>query len=163
MDTRQGRKQVVGLDPQTPLIRLELDSSSPIGGSGVSEEEIFLTAKELRQSEERAACVERVCADRPELRERVQRLLAADEAADELFERRDVAESLVEPAGAPTHSPAPGAGSRVGRYQLLEKIGEGGFGLVFMAEQREPVRRKVAIWPSCMRIPDIPWPEMGRA
>ena len=37
------------------------------------------------------------------------------------------------------------AGATVGRYKLLERIGEGGFGVVFMAEQTHPVRRKVAI------------------
>src|SRR5262249_24947161 len=37
------------------------------------------------------------------------------------------------------------AGSRIGSYKLLEQIGEGGFGIVFMAEQQEPIRRKVAL------------------
>src|SRR5205814_2294999 len=38
-----------------------------------------------------------------------------------------------------------GPGSTIGRYKLLEQIGEGGFGVVFMAEQTSPVRRKVAL------------------
>ena len=37
------------------------------------------------------------------------------------------------------------AGSRIGRYKLLQKIGEGGFGVVYMAEQKEPVKRSVAL------------------
>ena len=42
---------------------------------------------------------------------------------------------------APTEAP----GSSVGRYKLLERIGEGGFGVVYMAEQHHPVRRRVAL------------------
>ena len=37
------------------------------------------------------------------------------------------------------------AGDRIGRYKLLEKIGEGGYGVVYMAEQAEPIRRRVAL------------------
>src|SRR5580700_9369778 len=37
------------------------------------------------------------------------------------------------------------AGNKIGRYQLLQQIGEGGCGIVFMAEQEEPVRRSVAL------------------
>ena len=36
-------------------------------------------------------------------------------------------------------------GDRIGRYKLLEKIGEGGYGIVYMAEQAEPIRRRVAL------------------
>ena len=43
------------------------------------------------------------------------------------------------------HQPAEGPGNRVGPYKLLQQIGEGGMGVVYMAEQEEPVRRKVAL------------------
>src|SRR5438270_250516 len=44
------------------------------------------------------------------------------------------------------YRPVPeGPGSRIGPYKLLQQIGEGGFGVVYMAEQQEPVRRKVAL------------------
>src|SRR6185436_4428995 len=46
-----------------------------------------------------------------------------------------------EPAPVVTHQP----GDHIGRYKLLQQIGEGGCGVVFMAEQEEPIRRKVAL------------------
>ena len=45
----------------------------------------------------------------------------------------------------PSLSPTEDVGSLIGRYKLLEKLGEGGFGAVWLAEQKEPVRRKVAL------------------
>jgi hypothetical protein len=46
---------------------------------------------------------------------------------------------------SPRTSTADGPDARIGRYKILQKIGEGGFGVVYMAEQAEPVRRKVAL------------------
>ncbi|MHC4518644.1 MAG: serine/threonine protein kinase, partial [Planctomycetota bacterium] len=48
-------------------------------------------------------------------------------------------------SATPDRSPIKGPGTRIGRYELLELIGEGGMGLVYLAEQREPVRRRVAL------------------
>ena len=45
----------------------------------------------------------------------------------------------------PNHDARRKSGGRIGRYKMLQQIGEGGCGVVFMAEQEEPVRRKVAI------------------
>ena len=58
-----------------------------------------------------------------------------------------------------------GPGTVVGRYKLLQKIGEGGMGVVYMAEQREPVIRKVAlkIIKLGMDTRQVPWPVRGRA
>src|SRR5829696_6413660 len=56
--------------------------------------------------------------------------------------------AMEQPAAAETLDPAPAAervGAMIGRYKLLERIGEGGFGVVYMAEQVAPVRRRVAL------------------
>jgi tetratricopeptide (TPR) repeat protein len=68
--------------------------------------------------------------ERPEVREEVEALLRAHEEAGEPETSRDVEE---------------GPGAVIGRYKILQEIGEGGFGVVYMAEQTEPVRRKVAL------------------
>ena len=87
--------------------------------------------------EERAAWLEHACAGDAELREEVEQLLAA---------HLDVTNALPLPAAPPTApSPVESPGEKIGRYQLLEQIGVGGFGVVFMAEQTSPVRRRVAL------------------
>src|SRR5262249_5102348 len=90
---------------------------------------------------DRSALLAAACGSDPALRARVERLLAVHEDQ----------ESFV------LDSPPPGMsrtlengltevpGSKIGPYKLLQQIGEGGFGVVFMAEQLEPVRRKVAV------------------
>jgi serine/threonine protein kinase/tetratricopeptide (TPR) repeat protein len=100
--------------------------------------DLFLAAVE-QPAAERAAFLNDHCAE-PELRAAVERLLVAHEQPA----------SIVNPPtpGLPTGTYAPIAervGSVIGPYKLMEQIGEGGFGLVFVAEQQEPVRRKVAL------------------
>ncbi len=107
----------------------------------MNERTVFLDAVEIDDPIERRAHLDRACAGDPGLREVVERLLAAhekdgpflDRPAQELLEtvdRRDLSER---------------AGKVIGPYKLMEQIGEGGFGLVFVAEQLQPVRRKVAL------------------
>jgi hypothetical protein len=104
------------------------------------EKEIFSEALELGSLEERRAFVRRACGGDEALRQAVEELLEAYSEAGGLIPRLDEPD---EPRGAP---PA-GAdcGAVIGRYKLLEKIGEGGCGAVYVAEQEEPVRRKVAL------------------
>src|SRR5262245_60958988 len=100
---------------------------------------VFAAAMEL-PAEERAAFVARECGSDQVLRSRVEELLRADsEAGDFLAQPSPEADVLRE--NAIGEKP----GDRIGRYTLLEQIGEGGCGVVFMAEQAEPVRRKVAL------------------
>jgi serine/threonine protein kinase len=105
----------------------------------------------LQKPEElRAEFLDRVCGGAGELRERVEALLAAHEdVGDFLAEPTDGAP--IDPKPAPAELPEPDdalagekAGDVIDRYKLLQSIGEGGMGTVWMAEQFEPVRRKVA-------------------
>jgi tetratricopeptide (TPR) repeat protein len=97
--------------------------------------ELFEEARDL-PPEERDDFLERACADEPRLRTEVEQLLEAHEAAGS-FLGSDGATRTMETAEKP--------GTVIGRYKLLQQIGEGGFGSVYMAEQERPVRRKVAL------------------
>jgi tetratricopeptide (TPR) repeat protein len=124
--------------------------------------DVFLRARALPAGE-RAAYLDAACGADAGLRREVERLLAAADLptpfrtlADEL---RPVGEGLATVAAADLGSPPAAAdsaaigrspvasGDRIagGRYKLLEQIGEGGFGVVYMAEQEHPIRRRVAL------------------
>jgi WD40 repeat protein/serine/threonine protein kinase len=102
---------------------------------------IFWKALECPSGAERRAYLDRACINDPELRSRVDALLIA---------HPDAGGFLDEPAAAPTAtlsppSPLEAPGAMIGPYKLREQIGEGGMGTVFVAEQLQPVRRKVAL------------------
>src|SRR5262245_45371061 len=96
---------------------------------------LFEAAVELGSHEERIRFLEQECPD-PAMRREVEALLAAHDAPDTLFAQRTV---RMETPSAET------VGATIGRYKLLEALGEGGCGAVWLAEQKEPVRRKVAL------------------
>src|SRR3954449_2182035 len=98
--------------------------------------ELFEAALELPSGEREAFLVQAGSGD-PDLLGRVRALLhAAENGADFL--------TPVAPS-PPTAAALEKPGDRIGRYKLLEQIGEGGCGIVYMAEQEEPVRRRVAL------------------
>jgi WD40 repeat protein/serine/threonine protein kinase len=107
----------------------------------VNDCEIFLAALDIDDTDERLAYVARVCGDNGALRERVEAMLKFH-GEDKVFLREPYLESET---SSGEFADAEAAGSVIDRYKLLEKIGEGGFAVVYMAEQSEPVRRRVAL------------------
>jgi WD40 repeat protein len=102
---------------------------------------IFSDAIEKQIPEERAAYLDEVCGEDAQLRSKVEGLLKAHQQAGSFLEIQSV-DSNVTIDGP---SQIEGPGTKIGRYELLELIGEGGMGLVYLAEQKEPVKRKVAL------------------
>ena len=103
--------------------------------SSNSEEAIFSHALTL-PPDDRAAYLASACASDAALQERVESLLRMPEEAPDFM--------ATSAAGVPRLADA-SPGEMIGRYKLLQKIGEGGIGVVFMAEQEEPIRRRVAV------------------
>ena len=106
----------------------------------MSDSKIFNEAARL-PLEKRAGYLHDACGNNAELRREVEALLCAHEAPDGPL--LEPAQSLLATVGYEPIAERPG--THIGPYKLLQEIGEGGMGLVFMAEQDEPVRRQVAL------------------
>jgi len=103
-----------------------------------TEESIFTEAVEKNAPAECAAFLDRACGGDAGLRARVEKLLCSHQKAPDFLQA-----PLLVPEEPSAIAERPG--SFVGNYKLIEQIGEGGFGIVFMAEQTQPVRRMVAL------------------
>src|SRR6266446_2907539 len=107
----------------------------------MTEETIFAAALAL-PPEQRTACLDQACGGDADLRQRVETLLNAHAAGAFLEEpAAPVASHTLQIFPPVSERP----GDRIGRYKLLQQIGEGGCGVVYMAEQDEPVQRRVAL------------------
>jgi eukaryotic-like serine/threonine-protein kinase len=123
-------------------------------------EALFDAARQLASPAARRAFLDQACAEDAQLRARVEALLAARTDADKFFSEIApfAATALADSERAANRTGSPGAdlreeesvliegpGSHIDRYKLLQKIGEGGCGVVYMAEQDKPVHRRVAL------------------
>ena len=103
------------------------------------EESIFAQRLEITSAAERAAFLDRSCGNNQALRTEVEALLRVQERSGDLLDlHEDESFTTDLPAGE-------GRGTVIGPYKLLEPIGEGGMGTVWMAEQTEPIQRRVAV------------------
>ena len=105
----------------------------------MNEQTIFTAAIE-REPAERSAFLDGVCGTNKELRERVEKLIGLQANAENFLEQPA--------AGASPTLDQPlleRLGTQIGPYKLLQQIGEGGMGVVYMAEQTEPIARRVAL------------------
>ncbi|MEZ6102608.1 MAG: protein kinase [Pirellulaceae bacterium] len=101
-------------------------------------EELFNELLQLESDEQRHELLDRACANCPELRQQLEKLLAAAANVGSFLDVPDWASTV-------DHSASDLVGTNVGPYRIRELIGEGGMGSVYVAEQETPIRRKVAL------------------
>ncbi len=106
----------------------------------MNETSLFAEALEIKSDLERAAFLKSACGGDEKLQRRIEALLQANAQSDVIL---DATAELAKTANFLPITEK--AGSQIGPYRLMEQIGEGGFGIVFVAEQQSPVRRKVAL------------------
>ena len=125
-----------------------------------SRDSLFCAAIEMPSADERASFIERECGSDAELRREVEKLVAAHFQAGSFLKKpahdpvptnpeslppSASPQSLDPPPGEEPSTLVEGPGTRIGAYKLLQQIGAGGMGVVYMAEQSQPVQRKVAL------------------
>ena len=123
------------------------ESDSKMKPEPQREESLFQAAAQLSGAE-RAAFLNGACLGDNTLRQRLEALLAAADAKDSFLEpeERDTTSQPVKTMKLElADTPDEAVGQTLGRYKLMERLGEGGCGVVYVAEQTQPVRRRVAL------------------
>ena len=119
-----------------------------------AEDEVFFTALQIADPGERKAFIDQACAGKPNLRSLVEEMLASEEEAERwlTLEPSALVSTVAElhadaskPASAGRKPIDSQVGGRIDCYRVLERIGEGGCGVVYLAEQESPVHRRVAL------------------
>ncbi len=110
-----------------------------------NEAELFAEARQFKTPRQRIEFLHRVCPNDSTLRRRVESLLSVEDEADQFFLDATSMLAATVAESPPLVTNEDFLGTRIGRYQLIEKIGEGGCGVVYVAEQTQPVRRRVAL------------------
>jgi serine/threonine protein kinase/WD40 repeat protein len=118
--------------------------NSPVNSDHTRIEALFDAALERTDGTEREAFLEEACDGDDALRARLLRLLVAHEGAGTFLETVALNGDGGHDSGR-VPCPREPMGTMIGRYKLLKEIGEGGFGIVYMAEQTEPMKRRVAL------------------
>src|SRR5262249_16144150 len=115
----------------------------------MNERDIFIAALHEKDPATRAAFLDKVCGDDRALRKQVEQWLREGEQLGGFPDRPGEPQPGTGPVPRPPTEPAPapreGPGSVIGPYKLIQEIGEGGMGTVYMAQQTEPVKRLVAL------------------
>jgi serine/threonine protein kinase len=126
----------------------EGDMSSPVA----REKAVFCQAVEIADPEQRRQFLDQACGADKALRAQVERLLALSQSAGDIF--KGCAPALAAAPADADHAVSAAESTleaevpetrRIGAYKLLQKLGEGGCGVVYMAEQEQPIRRRVAL------------------
>jgi serine/threonine-protein kinase len=107
----------------------------------MTEREVFIAAAQIESRAERVAFLDKACGADVAARERISGLLAEQDKLGSFLEASPAAVVTIE------HEPPAGErlGIQIGPYKLLQKLGEGGMGTVYLAEQQHPVKRHVAL------------------
>src|SRR5271169_5129551 len=106
----------------------------------LNEAAVFNAARQIAAPEARRRYLQETCGEDGDLRARVDALLRVHTEDHGFLEAPAVPMRAATPLAV-----SEGPGTQIGPYKLVEQIGEGGFGVVFMAEQQQPIRRIVAV------------------